>query len=229
MGCSFILPSAVKNSKSIIDIKFRKKESQDCFIYCVLYSLYPQPRPNSNHTYRYERFKSTLKLKDVNFPMKLMDIEKISAMNNISINVLTYDDNEYRPLLIVENIKERHINLLFKKKEDSEFDINRLLYSLHNKNHWYHCLKCFSAFTSLKTYTFHKELCQSNKIQKIKLPKPGKNILSYIQKSTLTPYISQCIWISSLVCHQQKVTIKTEVLVIESPPAHWLRLPCHER
>lgn len=38
----------------------------------------------------------------------------------MSINVLTYEDDEFRPLLVDDQIKEQHVNLLYLRNEDTD-------------------------------------------------------------------------------------------------------------
>lgn len=52
--------------------------------------------------------------------MKIADIPRFSSVNNMSINVLTYEDDEFRPLLVADQIKDQHVNLLYLRNEDTD-------------------------------------------------------------------------------------------------------------
>ena len=77
-------------------------------------TVYP-PQWNPERVEHYKKYKNTLNVKDLKFPMSLRDIPKFEKMNNPSVNVYGLTDtNKVQILKFSNNYKndETHIDLI---------------------------------------------------------------------------------------------------------------------
>jgi hypothetical protein len=106
-GSSYIpLPEILANKKAIINIK---NNDNKCFLWSVLAALHPANKDPQRVT-KYVQYEHDFHdaLKDIEFPVKLTDVQKISKRLNISINVYGYDNKN----TIVYITKEKKENIL---------------------------------------------------------------------------------------------------------------------
>jgi len=92
----------------------RMNEDVQCFKLCIARSLDPVKDHPERITGKLEEQAETLNFKNISFPVKLRDINKLEKQNpTISVNVLGYDDKTIYPLRISEMDKRLHeVNLL---------------------------------------------------------------------------------------------------------------------
>lgn len=86
----FTEPTKIKNSKAILNIQ---NVDEKCFLLCVLAALHPV----ENHAQRvnnYTPFENELSVKGIDFPVEVNQIPKFEKQNNLSINVIGYDEEE---------------------------------------------------------------------------------------------------------------------------------------
>lgn len=116
-GSSYIdLPLDIKHKKAVINVK---NNDVQCFKWAILSALFPVTRDNERVS-AYIGKQNELKFDGIPFPIKLKDINKFEALNNISINVfgLEYDvesrsNKVVGPLYFTKQRKSRHVNLLY--------------------------------------------------------------------------------------------------------------------
>ena len=114
-------------------------------------------------------FAKKLDFKDINFPVKVRDIQKIEKRNSISINVTGYENKEKHPIYLpTKCCEEKYVNLLLIGEED--------------------CSQAFSTKEILKFYI--RDYFKINGIQRIKMPKKGEYTKpkSYEKKSPFMIY-----------------------------------------
>lgn len=119
-GSSYIeLPSDIQQKNACLNII---NEDSLCFVWSILAALYPCD-DKQNLTGSYKKYLTQLNLKDFQFPMKLKDITKFEAKNNISVNVfgLEYCSRKERHVVIgpyhhTKERRNRHVNLLLFEK-----------------------------------------------------------------------------------------------------------------
>ena len=87
-GSSFIkTPSRIANKHAIINVDNSKEpDDQNCFIYAILSSQYPQEK-NPNRVSSYKKYLGTLNTKGIEMPMAISDITKFETQNK---NCLLY-------------------------------------------------------------------------------------------------------------------------------------------
>lgn len=114
------LPDFIKNKKAVLNIK---NDDQYCFLWSIVAALHPA-NGNKNRTSAYPHFSTVLKFDDIDFPMKLKDINKFEKMNNLSINVYGLENdrkNDIAPFYLSKNeLSEKTIHLFLTRVDASE-------------------------------------------------------------------------------------------------------------
>lgn len=172
-------PSALRRSKSLVNVKNR---DQKCFLYSILAKLYPA-RHNPSRVSNYRQYTDKLDMKGIQYPVKLSQIEKFEKQNQVSVNVFGYEDREIFPMRITKTKKVSHVNLLYLKNKDQFHyclikNLNRFLYQTSGEIHRHsrhYCPYCLHGFVKRHTLNKHIDFCMALGEQKIELPSPGEN------------------------------------------------------
>lgn len=119
----FELPEKLKHKKAVINVE---NDDVYCFKWAILSRFHTSAKPQRCSSYGVDISSDTfyvgggiikLDFSGLNFPMKIEDIKKFTALNHhISLNVFGYDakDNKvFGPLFSEGEEKEIHINLLY--------------------------------------------------------------------------------------------------------------------
>ncbi|GFT17920.1 c2H2-type domain-containing protein [Trichonephila clavipes] len=111
---SFIeVPKQIAETKAIINV-INKKDSQ-CFMWSILAALYPNTS-NPNKTSSYVPHLNKLNFDGISFPTPLNEVKNFSKMNDIGINIYSFEEDlKIFPLLISDIVCEKHIDLLYVK------------------------------------------------------------------------------------------------------------------
>ena len=90
-------------------------------MWSILSALHPIDRKyHPDRVIKYKQNKNNLKFDDINFPVKLHKIPSFEKINNITINVFSYDEKcNIFPLQISKNNFEKAIDLLFITTENT--------------------------------------------------------------------------------------------------------------
>ena len=190
------LPEWISKKKTCINIQ---NDDELCFKYCVLckfYEVFKKDHPQ--HMRHYKKLittESLIKWDGVNFPASNDDIDTFETINqnSISVNVYVEDENQTIRADKITKIERPscHINLLRIEKDDNDAspeahklcehyvlikDYNRLMGSQVNKykGKTFCCRYCQHGFTTEKLLNSHLiKGCMANDIQQTKLPKEG--------------------------------------------------------
>lgn len=92
-------------------------KDNECFRWSILSALHPvHSKDHANRLSKYAQFKNELNFKNIDFPVKLKDVKKFEAQNDVSVNVymLQKFDGKYEvsPCHLTDNKKDKHVNLL---------------------------------------------------------------------------------------------------------------------
>ena len=145
-GSSYIpLPKSLRSKKAIINMK---NEDNMCFKWAVARALNPVERDAERITKLLREQAEELKMRGINFPVKLKDIDKFEKLNSeISINVFGFEGEIYPRRISKRN--ENPVNLLLISRADKFHyclikNMSRLLSSqINNHQHNNHfCLRC---------------------------------------------------------------------------------------
>uniref|UniRef100_T1IJJ0 C2H2-type domain-containing protein n=1 Tax=Strigamia maritima TaxID=126957 RepID=T1IJJ0_STRMM len=157
----FPLPRKLRDIGAIIN---PKNKAQKCFLYCILMSLHPI-KTNPKRVTKYSKWIDEVKMGDVPFPVQLNKIPKIEKLNDFSINVFSFEDNEYFPLYVSDKVGAHHVNLmLLEKKGKNHYvyikNLNRMLNALtkHNGKCFY-CPRCLHRFSNKRLLKNHANDC----------------------------------------------------------------------
>lgn len=114
-GSSYInLPEAIIHKRAVINIQ---NEDQACFAWAMIASRCDRRKLKIKKPYRcssYPHYSTEFVFDNISFPMRLKDISKFEALNNVSINVYGLEEDQIvGPLHYTKSRKEEHVNLLF--------------------------------------------------------------------------------------------------------------------
>ncbi|KMQ81582.1 hypothetical protein RF55_25884, partial [Lasius niger] len=93
------LPELLFNKKAIINIQ---NKDHKCLIWSVLAALHPVEK-NAERVTKYQAYENELNTDGLSFPTPLQQIGKFERMNNLSINVYGWENDEILPLRITAN------------------------------------------------------------------------------------------------------------------------------
>lgn len=90
-------------------------------------------------------------MKGISFPVQTKQIPKFELQNNVSVNVIGFEDNEFFPIYISKHKKKKHeVDLLYLTENDKEHfcyikSLDRMLSRTKNSGRAYkfyrYCLK----------------------------------------------------------------------------------------
>ena len=199
-GSSYIkLPNAIKNPKmGLINIK---NEDQKCFAYCLMYHLnQSEIKNNPQRVSVYKKYENTVDFTGIEFPVSIKDIPKIEKLNNLSINLVGYENKEIFPIFKSENKSDNPLNLLLISKGEKRHyvyikDFNRFMSNkTKHKCKKHFCMNCLQCFNSEDILTKHLENCLLiNKKQNIVMPEEGSKIhFKNYYKTLKNPFVIYC-------------------------------------
>jgi hypothetical protein len=173
------IPKLIKDMKSVLNIK---APDNKCFLYCLLAKLYPVKDHPGRHT-KYLMHKYSIDMGEVTFPVKITDIAKIEALNDLSISVFEWSKENDCVVPIHQGTGVgRQIDLLYIRdnftghylliKNFNAFMRHRTKY----KNSMHYCRRCLHGFTTEDGLSDHTPLCQQGINQVTKMPSPGSVI-----------------------------------------------------
>ncbi|GFW62082.1 c2H2-type domain-containing protein [Trichonephila clavipes] len=190
---SFIeVPKQIAETKAIINV-INKKDSQ-CFMWSILAALYPNTS-NPNKTSSYVPHLNKLNFDGISFPTPLNEVKNFSKMNDIGINIYSFEEDlKIFPLLISDIVCEKHIDLLYVKNgEFGHYCFIKSLSRLVSKQLTKHqhktfiCKRCLSAFQTEYKLLQHNEMCIHKNPARVVMPLETKKIDLLLRKGVF-PY-----------------------------------------
>ena len=175
----FPVPKSIANSKAVISIH---NNDDKCFAYAILAVIHPTEK-HPERVSKYLPYEHELNMKGKRYPVAIADIPKIERQNDISVNVLGFEDKKFFPLYISPVRGTKHeIDLLYLQTtlNDSHYcyikNLNRLLSRTTPKHNTYHlCRYCLQPFSSNRALHKHMEYCSRHEAQQTVLPEAGKD------------------------------------------------------
>lgn len=105
----------MEKSHSIVNIK---NDENKCFLWSVLAHLHPKKK-NPNRVSHYKKYETELKMTGISYPVKVKQIPKFELQNNVSVNVIGFEDNDFFPIYISKHKNRTHeVDLLYLTKND---------------------------------------------------------------------------------------------------------------
>ena len=199
------LPEYIIRKRAVLNIQ---NTDDKCILWAILAHLHPVQR----HAYRvgkYLPYEQELNMTGVGYPTPLADITKIEKNNNLSINVIGFDaTDEFYPLRVTKEIKDKHINLLLIKDGDKgHYCLIRNFSALLSKRtkakaKQYFCYHCLHAFVTQDGLDRHTPLCYQQRAQKIVFPDKEKTVkFKNIKKQLRVPFIIY----ADFECYTEKI------------------------
>ena len=111
------LPKELRNSKKgLINIK---NEDNECFRWCHLAKVYSDKvKRNRERISHYKKYVDTLNYDEIEFSVSIKQIPKIKDQNNISINVIGYENKNRFSLYVSKKVTETTLDLLLIWEEE---------------------------------------------------------------------------------------------------------------
>ena len=105
------LPKELRNSKKgLINIKNKDNE---CFRWCHLVKVCSDKvKSNRERISHYKKYVDTLNYDGIEFPVSIKQIPKIEDQNNISINVIGYENKNCFPLYVSKKVTETTLDFI---------------------------------------------------------------------------------------------------------------------
>ncbi|CAB3979147.1 Gastrula zinc finger, partial [Paramuricea clavata] len=213
-GSSYMkLPGDISNPKcGLINMK---NNDNMCFLWSHVRHLRPKARRATTITRKDREFVDNLDYKDIEFPVKISDIDKIERKNSINISVFGYKGKkQFYPIRNSKDKYDEHMELLLLGNGEGNNhyvlikDVNRMLFSVSGYTHKKHfCLHCLHSCVSKEVLEKHKETClEVNGTQATKLPKEGTKIKFKNHRNSMpVPFVIYADFESILVPEERKV------------------------
>ncbi|GFY57221.1 c2H2-type domain-containing protein [Trichonephila inaurata madagascariensis] len=182
---SFIeLTKQIAETKAIINV-INKKDSQ-CFMWSILAALYHNTS-NPNKTSSYVPHINKLNFDGISFPTPLNEVKNFSKMNDIGINIYSFEEDlKIFPLLISDIVCEKHIDLFYVKT--GEFghycfikSLSRLVSKQLSKHQYktFICKRCLSAFRTEYKFFQLNEMCIHKSPARVLMPSETSKFLKF--------------------------------------------------
>lgn len=194
-GSSFIeLPDRIKNKKACINIQ---NDDKKCFLWSVIAGLYPAAK-NVHRLTTYKKHEDVFNMQNIEYPVKVRDIDRFERQNPVSINVFALDDNnKVYPLRITKSKENKLVNLLLISNAANQHyvlikNFSRLM-SDYNKNACkkHFCMYCLHAYSSERLLLEHNNNC--GEVQKISYPESGSKLEFKNHRHKLpVPFVIYC-------------------------------------
>ena len=203
-GSSYIpTPSKLAHKLAIVNPQNKDKK---CFMWAVLAGLYPAEK-DAHRITKYTEHVDKLNFTDIDFPVKISDIDRFEKHNNISVNVFGYESGEVFPVRITKLRCDNHVNLLLLSNGRQQHycwikNLDRLLH--HTKRHagnTYFCQYCLHGFTKESLLQNHIKYCSVHSPTKIEMPNEEEKWLKFkdFAKQIRVPYVVYADFESLLV------------------------------
>lgn len=183
-GSSFVeLPESLKRKQAVINVK---NTDNRCFGYAILSALWSHKayEKNKGEPKQYDKYFLRERLADLEYPVRIEDLENVERQIGKSINVVSFYDDNGRGMYSVYHSKingDTATNLLYWKGHYAWIkDFPRLLSGVtKHKARKHFCMRCFSHFTTLCILEKHKELCTGETCQQVLTMAPEGSILKF--------------------------------------------------
>ncbi|GFX06867.1 c2H2-type domain-containing protein [Trichonephila clavipes] len=216
---SFIeVPKQIAETKAIINV-INKKDSQ-CFMWSILAALYPNTS-NPNKTSSYVPHLNKLNFDGISFPTPLNEVKNFSKMNDIGINIYSFEEDlKIFPLLISDIECEKHIDLLYVKNgEFGHYCFIKSLSRLVSKQLTKHqhktfiCKRCLSAFQTEYKLLQHNEMCIHKNPARVVMPSET-NLFENFRKICMQTYkLDPCWYFTTPALSWDAMLLHTKVAI----------------
>jgi hypothetical protein len=183
-GASFVeLPEAIKRKKAVINVK---NTDNRCFGYAILACKYANDayEKNRSEPKQYDKHFIGENLADLDYPVKLADLEKIERELRLPINVVSFYDDKGTGMYSVYHSKldaNAAVNLLYWKGHYAWIrNFERLMSGVTNHQGRKHfCMRCFCHFSSPEVLKVHEEICTGDTCKQIMTMVPEGTTLKF--------------------------------------------------
>jgi hypothetical protein len=121
-----------------------------------------------------------MNMKGLSYPVHTGQIDKFEMQNDVSVNVIGYEDGDFFPVYVSKHRNKTHnVDLLYLTRKDNAHyccirNLNKLLWRTKCKGWDYKfCRNCFQGFTSQKVLDKHLTFCSKHEAQHLMFPSEG--------------------------------------------------------
>ena len=199
-GANIEIPKKIKDMHSTLNIH---STDQRCFLYCLLAKKcmvddhtamiqaetagLPEPAkklPPSGRLRQesssYLPYEGELDMTGITYPIKLKDIRKVEAMNNLSISVFEWNFEEKCVIPLKHGCRNgTNVELLYLENEEASHFVlikcfNQFMrHRTKHHNSKYHCMRCLYGYLTAEKLQEHAVHCNQKVLQVSRMPKPG--------------------------------------------------------
>ena len=207
-GSSYLpLPPYISNKKAIINIQ---NSDNMCFMWAILAKLHPA-NVKPERVSKYRDYTGELNFDDIKFPVKLYDISKFEELNDLTVNVYSYDEiSKIYPAHVSpksprpRESEDRHIDLFLTTTGDNSHysyikNFSRFVFGITKHNSKKHvCKRCLQHFNTEDKWVEHGQYC--NQSIKVEMPMPGSKLqFTNFHRQMKAPFIVYADFESILV------------------------------
>ena len=174
-GSSYLpLPEWLAKKGAIVN---PKNSDMECFKWAVIAAM--KWREIGGHPERISklrRYEDDFEWDGINFPASTRDIKRFESRNEITINVLAFEDkkvyicrkgkeyDQVANLMLITDLNNKHY--------DAIKSLSRLLHSSNTKNEkaQYFCINCLQGFNEKKSRDEHYVYCRNNEAVRTEMP-----------------------------------------------------------
>ena len=188
-----MLPDYIANRKAVIN---PQNDDSECFKWAIIAAdrwtdIGSHPERISN----LRKFVNYFDWSGLEFPVSLKRNEKFEINNNISVNVLGFEDKEIHILRKGRTHNRRLDLLMISENEINHYaaikSLSRLLKSSNTKHKCkqYFCMNCLHGFSSEASRDLRRVYCENNEAVRVELPK--NEILEFVdgQSQFKVPFV----------------------------------------
>lgn len=135
----------------------------------------------------------------ISYPLQIAQINNFEEQNDVSVNVIGFDDGDFFPIYVSKhNDKTHEVDLLYITEKNNVHhcyikNLNKLLSRTKTNGHQHKfCRNCFQGFTSQKVLDKHLTYCSKHDAHHLKFPTKGDgDIIEFddFQKQMRVPFV----------------------------------------
>jgi hypothetical protein len=183
-GATFVeLPESIKRKKAVVNVK---NTDNRCFGYAILAYKYEKQAYEKNRAdpKQYDKYFSRERLDNLDYPVKIGDLEMLERELNLPINVVSFYDDRGVGMYSVYHTKldgDDAVNLLYWKGHYAWIrSFERLMSGVtKHKARKYFCMRCLCHFSSPEVLDTHKEICTGDSCKQIMTMVPEGTTLKF--------------------------------------------------
>ena len=184
---SFIpTPKKLREKLAILNIQ---NLDQKCLVWSLLAQKHPiSLKKNPERVSHYLSFENEIQLGDIECPVPLIKISQVERINNIRINVFTWENDKVIPLFISEKENIECFNLMLLSNENNNHytlirNFSALMASqTRHREARFFCYRCLHGYSREELLKDHISYCKEHSPQRINMPRLEESIMKFTKQ-----------------------------------------------